>query len=104
MGPAWLVVGLGPRDILAVAAQEEPVAVPPVAVQVVGASIPPVVPVIVVAVVAVAVAVADVAVAASSNLVVVLPTRPEMGARSAGDQRTSEPKFFTCIASCCACC
>ena len=83
MGPVWLVAVPGPRDILAVAVQEAPVAVPPVAVQVAGASIPPVVPVIVVAAAAaaavVAVAVAVAAAAATSILVVVLPTRPEMG-------------------------
>jgi hypothetical protein len=78
VGPAWLVAGPGLRDILAVAAQGEPVAVPIVAVppvagrrvvagQVAGASIPPAVLVIVVA-----------AAAAPTSPAAVFPTRPEM--------------------------
>jgi hypothetical protein len=99
VGPAWLVAGPGLRDILAVAAQGEPVAVPIVAVppvagrrvvagQVAGASIPPAVLVIVVA-----------AAAAPTSPAAVFPTRPEMVVQSAGDQRNSQqvPAHLHCL-------
>ena len=71
VGPAWFVAGHGKWDILAVATQEPPVAVPPVArrFQVVGASTPLVVPLI------------EVAVAVAAQVVV--PNRPEMVVQSA---------------------
>jgi hypothetical protein len=89
VGPAWLAAGPAQRDILAVAAQEVPVAVPLVAVppvagrvvagQVAGASILPVVFVIV-----------DAAAVAPTSPAAVFPTRPEIVVQSAGDQKNSQ--------------